>query len=120
MPAPVSYTHLFQLAYGAGNAAYEVADIELHDFCAVTLTGIGHGDYGSGGAKMCIRDRLYSTYANIGKTRRASVSAYVNWNATPRTRIYMNTVSYTHLLLQCPEWKELVRKESNVYGFTGR
>lgn len=32
----------------------------------------------------------YSTYANIGKTRRASVSAYVNWNATPRTRIYMN------------------------------
>ena len=40
----------FQLAYGAGNAAYEVADIELHDFCAVTLAGIGHGDYGSGGA----------------------------------------------------------------------
>ena len=25
-----------------------------------------------------------------------------------------------HGLLQCPEWKELVRKESNVYGFTGR
>ena len=36
------------------------------------------------------KDVLYSTYANIGKTRRASVSAYVNWNATPRTRIYMN------------------------------
>ena len=34
------------------------------------------------------KDVLYSTY--IGKTRRASVSAYVNWNATPRTRIYMN------------------------------
>lgn len=29
------------------------------------------------------KDVLYSTYANIGKTRRASVSAYVNWNATP-------------------------------------
>ena len=36
------------------------------------------------------KDVLYSTYANIGKTRRASVSAYVNWNATPRTRIYKN------------------------------
>lgn len=33
------------------------------------------------------KDVLYSTYANIGKTRRASVSAYVNWNATPRTRV---------------------------------
>jgi len=33
---------------------------------------------------------LYSPSANSGKPRRASVSAYVNWNATPRTRIYMN------------------------------
>ncbi|MDE5710425.1 TonB-dependent receptor [Bacteroides sp.] len=36
------------------------------------------------------KDVLYSTYANIGKSRRASMSAYVNWNATSRTRIYMN------------------------------
>ena len=36
------------------------------------------------------KDVLYSTYANIGKTRYASVNGYVNWNATPRTRIYMN------------------------------
>lgn len=36
------------------------------------------------------KDVLYSTYANIGKSRRASVSGYVNWNATSRTRIYMN------------------------------
>lgn len=25
-----------------------------------------------------------------------------------------------HGLLQCSEWKEFARKESNVYGFTGR
>ena len=44
------------------------------------------------------KDVLYSTYANIGKTRRASVSAYVNWNATPRTRIYMNmSGNYSYL-----------------------
>lgn len=39
-----------------------------------------------------------STYANIGKTRYASVNGYVNWNATPRTRIYMNmSGNYSYL-----------------------
>ena len=37
-------------------------------------------------------------YANIGKTRYASVNGYVNWNATPRTRIYMNmSGNYSYL-----------------------
>ncbi len=31
-----------------------------------------------------------NTYANIGKAKYTSMSAYVNWNATPKTRIYMN------------------------------
>lgn len=44
------------------------------------------------------KDVLYSTYANIGKTRNASVSAYINWNATSRTRVYMNlNGSYSYL-----------------------
>lgn len=36
------------------------------------------------------KEVLYSTYANIGKSRNAGMSAYVNWNATSNTRIYMN------------------------------
>ena len=36
------------------------------------------------------KDVLYSTYENIGKTRSAALSAYVNWNATKNTRIYVN------------------------------
>ncbi len=36
------------------------------------------------------KDVLYSTYENIGKTRSAAMSAYVNWNATKNTRIYAN------------------------------
>ena len=32
----------------------------------------------------------YTTYANIGKTRFANLSGYVNWNATKNTRVYMN------------------------------
>jgi hypothetical protein len=33
---------------------------------------------------------LYSTYENIGKSRSTGLSGYVNWNASPATRIYMN------------------------------
>lgn len=36
------------------------------------------------------KDVLYSTYENIGKTRSAALSAYINWNATKSTRIYAN------------------------------
>lgn len=32
----------------------------------------------------------YTTYENIGKNRRANLSGYVNWNASPKTRVYAN------------------------------
>ncbi|MDR0938453.1 MAG: TonB-dependent receptor family protein [Mediterranea sp.] len=35
-------------------------------------------------------DVLYTTYLNIGKTRNLSLSGYVNWNASPNTRVYLN------------------------------
>ncbi len=33
---------------------------------------------------------LNTTFENIGKTRNTGMSAYVNWNASPKTRIYIN------------------------------
>lgn len=36
------------------------------------------------------RELLFSTYENIGKSQNAGLSAYINWNATPKTRVYMN------------------------------
>lgn len=36
------------------------------------------------------KDVLYSTYQNIGKSRSANISGYVNWNITTTTRIYAN------------------------------
>lgn len=33
---------------------------------------------------------LYSTYANIGKSRNTGMSLYLNWNASPKTRLYVN------------------------------
>lgn len=44
------------------------------------------------------KDVLYSTYANIGRSSNAGLSAYFNWNATPKTRIYANaSVEYMRL-----------------------
>ncbi|MDR0938789.1 MAG: TonB-dependent receptor [Mediterranea sp.] len=43
-------------------------------------------------------DVLYTTYQNIGKTRNLNLSGYVNWNASPNTRIYLNLYGgYTSL-----------------------
>lgn len=44
------------------------------------------------------KEVLYSTYQNIGKNKSASLSGYVNWNATSHTRIYLNLYgNYTYL-----------------------
>ena len=44
------------------------------------------------------KEVLYSTYQNIGKSKNASLSAYVNWNATSNTRIYANLYgNYTYM-----------------------
>ena len=44
------------------------------------------------------KEVLYSTYQNIGKSRNASLSGYINWNATSNTRIYANLYgNYTYL-----------------------
>ncbi|WP_195208726.1 MULTISPECIES: TonB-dependent receptor [Bacteroides] len=44
------------------------------------------------------KEVLYSTYQNIGKSRNASLSGYVNWNATSNTRIYANFYgNYTYM-----------------------
>lgn len=41
---------------------------------------------------------LYTTYKNIGKTRSAHLSGYINWNMTSSTRIYANIQgSYVYL-----------------------
>lgn len=36
------------------------------------------------------KEVLYSTYRNIGKSSHLGLSGYVNWNASPKTRVYLN------------------------------
>lgn len=42
------------------------------------------------GDREVTQDVLFSTYENMGKSKSAGLSAYVNWNASPKTRVYMN------------------------------
>lgn len=49
---------------------------------------------------------LYSTYANIGKSRNTGLNAYVNWNASPNTRIYVNASGgYSDLRAESGDYK---------------
>ena len=44
------------------------------------------------------KDVLYTSYENIGHVQGAYLTAYVNWNATKNTRVYMNNrLSYTDM-----------------------
>lgn len=58
------------------------------------------------------KDVLYSTYENIGKTRSAALSAYVNWNATKSTRIYANMNGRWQYL---SDGKDLSNRGWNMY-----
>lgn len=44
------------------------------------------------------KEVLYTTYQNIGKSRNLNLTAFINWNATPNTRVSANIFgSYTYL-----------------------
>ena len=44
------------------------------------------------------KDVLYTSYENIGHVQGTYLTAYVNWNATKNTRVYMNNrLSYTDM-----------------------
>ena len=44
------------------------------------------------------KDVIYSTYENIGHNEGINLNAYVNWNATKNTRIYINSrLSYVDM-----------------------
>lgn len=55
---------------------------------------------------------LYSTYANMGKSKNTGLSMYLNWNASSNTRIYMNgRGSYSDMRSEA--------RELHNFGWTG-
>ncbi len=63
----------------------------------------------------------YTTYANIGKYKTTGLSGYVNWNASSKTRIYMNAnVSYTDMTADPSDLRETtVTQRLHNYGWSG-
>jgi len=85
-------SHSFNLSFSSFTSKFNLNMSLSHSFNNNAIESVtesrndGNGDY------------LYTTYENIGKSKRTNLSGYVNWNASPKTRVYMNMYgSYTDL-----------------------
>lgn len=88
-------SHAFDLAYSSFSAKFNINLSLRHSFnnngienVSRLITDENGEDFGNG--HIAPEGALYSTYDNIGKSRSTGLSFYVNWNASPKTRIYVN------------------------------
>lgn len=88
-------SHAFDLAYSSFSAKFNINLALRHSFnnngienVSRLITDEGGEDFGGG--HVAPQGALYSTYGNVGKSRTTGLSFYVNWNASPKTRIYVN------------------------------
>lgn len=89
-PTSVSYgnpdletekSHAFNLSYSSFTSKFNVNLSLRHSFNNNSIE------------RYSFRDEngiINNTYENIGKSRNTGLSAYINWNASPKTRIYIN------------------------------
>ena len=87
--------HNFDLAYSSFSAKFNINVSLRHSFTNNGIERVSRlitqeegEDFGDG--HVAPKGALYSTYGNIGKKQDTGLSLYVNWNASSKTRIYMN------------------------------
>ena len=89
-------SHAFNLSYSSFTAKFNVNVSLRHSFNnngienVSRLIGEGGEYFGPDQEHFAPEGALYSTYENIGKSRNTNMSLYFNWNASPKTRIYIN------------------------------
>lgn len=89
-------SHAFNLSYSSFTAKFNVNVSLRHSFNnngienVSRLIGEGGEYFGPDQEHFAPEGALYSTYENIGKSRNTNMSLYLNWNASPKTRIYIN------------------------------
>lgn len=89
-------SHAFNLSYSSFTAKFNVNVALRHSFNNNGIERVSHligenGEYfGADNMHFAPEGALYSTYENIGKSRNTNLSLYLNWNASPKTRIYVN------------------------------
>lgn len=88
-------SHSFDLSYSSFTAKFNINLSLRHSFNnngierVSRLIDAEEGENFEGG-HHAPKDALYSTYDNIGKSRETGLNFYLNWNASPKTRIYIN------------------------------
>ncbi|NDW12474.1 TonB-dependent receptor [Bacteroides sp. 214] len=74
-------SHAFNLTFSSFTAKFS-ANLSLrHSFNNNSIEQV---------ASLIDNNVLYSTYENIGKSRNTNMNFYLNWNATPKTRLSIN------------------------------
>lgn len=83
----LSYSNFTQKLNVNLSAGYSFTDNSIEDVTELVsdVTLVDKGLQNPTGKEV-----MFSTYRNIGKTRNASLSCYVNWNMTSSTRVYAN------------------------------
>ena len=88
-------SHSFDLSYSSFTAKFNINLSLRHSFNNNGIERVSRlitdkdGEIFEGGHKAPY-GALYSTYDNIGKSRETGLNFYLNWNASPKTRIYIN------------------------------
>ena len=93
--------HTFSLRYSSFTPKFNINLALLHGFTRNSIESVTKllPDTQIPGLKNPTgKEVLYTTYENIGHVQGTYLTAYVNWNATKSTRIYMNNrLSYTDM-----------------------
>lgn len=89
-------SHAFNLSYSSFSSKFNVNVSMRHSFNNSGIESVSRL-IGEGGEYFDLEEKhfapegaLYSTYENIGKSRNTNLSLYLNWNASAKTRIYIN------------------------------
>ena len=89
-------SHAFNLSYSSFTSKFNVNVSLRHSFNNSGIESVSRligkdGEYfGPDKTHFAPEGALYTTYENIGKSRNTNLSLYLNWNASPKTRIYIN------------------------------
>lgn len=89
-------SHAFNLSYSSFTSKFNINVSVRHSFnnngieSVSRLIGEGGEYFGPDKTHFAPEGALYSTYENIGKSRNTNLSLYLNWNASSKTRIYIN------------------------------
>lgn len=86
--------HRFQLSYSSFTQKFNINTSLSHSFTNNSInefTELKDPNEIAGLSHTDLEERVfYTTYDNVGKNKNTNLSLYINWNASPKTRIYIN------------------------------